>query len=800
MNNLFLGSGITIQSKLVRIIVLVSTVALLVAATLFTIFQLREYRQSMIESLTSTASITAENVQAAVWFDNKRDATNILSELSNDHRILTAAIYTKEKVLFAAYGQANKNTATLLALTELGELYQLESGAIHLYQPITLQTGGSVIGYVYLEATLAPLYQQLKKNIVVTALIVLSVLIVTILITTRLQKLISAPILKLLRATEAVKNNKDYSLRVDNTEYLEIQKLSEGFNAMLGEIQSRDKHLQHLALYDELTGIPNRSLFINHFNTAIARSKRTGTQLAVCFLDIDNFKPINDGFGHEVGDALLIEVAKRISGSIREEDSVSRQGGDEFAILLGDIQSLEQLEQSIERIIQAVAQPYTIDRYQHKITASSGVTLYPSDDGDVDTLIRHADQAMYNAKLAGKNCYHLFNSQHNQTILLKRHLIQEIEQALISKQLRLFYQPKVNMITGDICGFEALIRWDHPEKGLIPPLDFLPIIEGSTLESQIGDWVINQALTQLEAWQSLGINIEVSVNISSRHLHADTFTMALEKALAKRPTVEPRLLQLEILESSALGDIHAVSNIILGCKNLGVSIALDDFGTGYSSLTHLRRLPVDKIKVDQSFVRGMLDDPSDYAIVNSVIGLADSFGRSVIAEGVETSEHGLLLLVSGCAEAQGYGIARPMPAEEVASWCLSYKPNPLWMQCGSEQRTIQAGKIKLLKLFFGRWLDRFEKNINNAPGQVLDWPVMDSQHSHCHHWVKKEIHEQLFDAKWLRDLDNSHEKFHEIANDVHFKYQKDEVKIAREAMGALHIAADEVSKLIQKAQ
>jgi diguanylate cyclase (GGDEF)-like protein len=308
---------------------------------------------------------------------------------------------------------------------------------------------------------------------------VFSVLIITLLLTSKLQRLISDPILQLLQATKTIKQNKDYSIRVTRNDYLEIQELCDGFNSMLEEIQRRDEHMQHLALYDELTGIPNRSLFVDHFNTAIAHSQRTNTQLAICFLDIDNFKPINDGFGHEVGDKLLIKVAKRISSSIRKEDTVSRQGGDEFAILLGGIRSLSEFEQSIDRVYHSITQPYVIDGVRHKMTMSIGVTLYPSDDGDIDTLIRHADKAMYEAKLAGKHRYQLFNAQDDQKIMQKHHRLDEIEQALTNKQFCLFYQPKVNMATGKVFGAEALIRWIHPEKGLIPPLDFLPMIAGS---------------------------------------------------------------------------------------------------------------------------------------------------------------------------------------------------------------------------------------------------------------------------------------------------------------------------------
>jgi diguanylate cyclase (GGDEF)-like protein len=798
VNNILEKSKVTIQGKLVLIIVLVSTVSLLLAATLFTVFQLREYRLSMVESLSSTAKITAENVQAAIWFEDEGDANKLLAEFASDPRIITAAIYTKDKELFAVYDVTNEYDSVFFEFADPSQHYQFDTKSLHLYQPISLQDKTTIIGYVYLKASLDSIHQQLKKNILVTLLIVFSVLIITLLLTSKLQKIISGPILQLLQVTKRIKDKKDYSIRVARDDYLEIQQLCDGFNLMLEEIQDRDEHLQHLALYDELTGIPNRSLFVDHFHTAIARSQRTDTQLAICFLDIDNFKPINDGFGHKVGDKLLVEVANRITASIRKEDTVSRQGGDEFAILLGDIQSYGQFEQSMERIYHAITQPYSIDGFQHKVTVSSGVTLYPSDDGDIDTLIRHADQAMYNAKLAGKHRYHLFNPLHDQKIIQKHHKLDEIEQALVSNQFSLFYQPKVNMATGKVFGVEALIRWIDPEKGVIPPLDFLPVTEGTRLENEIGNWVINQALMQLDEWHSQDVKLEVSVNISSHHLQSNVFISTLADALEKYSNVDPKLLQLEVLESSALDDIHTIGSIISACQALGVSIALDDFGTGYSSLTHIRHLAVDVIKVDRSFVRDVLDDPSDYTIVNGVIGLADSFNRKVIAEGVETTEHGLVLLMSGCNEAQGYGIARPMPISDFTKWISNYRPNQHWLRCAAEKRTDQESKIKLFKLFTDQWITRFETYIQAPSGSGVVWPIMDRRSSHFGYWIKRAKQEYLFDDHWLQSLNKRYEKITEIADSLLFQYQKGDTETARKGIESLHIAVEEVNALLHQ--
>jgi diguanylate cyclase (GGDEF)-like protein/PAS domain S-box-containing protein len=563
------------------------------------------------------------------------------------------------------------------------------------------------------------------------------------------------------------------------------------------EIKQQQEKLNLMAHYDVLTDLPNRALFIDRFHQSIVHSNQTDMQLAICVLDLDDFKPINDNYGPETGDILLIEVAKRIKASIRKEDTVSRQGGDEFALLLNDIESFPQCELTLHRIHDALAEPFLIDNYPHKITASSGVTLYPSDGGDIDTLLRHADQAMYQAKLAGKHRYHLFNPELDQHTIKKQNRLNEIKQALDNNEFQLYYQPKVNMVTGDVFGAEALIRWIHPEKGLIPPLDFLPFIEGSELEIKIGNWVIEQALQQLDTWLTQTIKLEVSVNIASYHLLSKNFFIELEAALAKHPVIDSQCLQLEILESSALGDLDTISSIIKTCqKMLGVKIALDDFGTGYSSLTHLRRLPANTIKIDQSFVRDMLDDPNDYAIIDGVIGLANAFDRTVIAEGVEATEHGLMLLVMGCYEAQGYGIAKPMPAEEFSGWLANYTPNQDWLLFGHEHRTITENKIKLFSLITEHWKDQFVSNLQADPESVKHWPILNSKRCPCNTWIKRIRQEQLFNIESLDRLDQSHEAFHSVAKTIFSKYQDGDLKAARESIPELQAAFDEMANAL----
>ncbi len=531
--------------------------------------------------------------------------------------------------------------------------------------------------------------------------------------------------------------------------------------------KEQQQALELMAHYDVLTQLPNRTLFIDRFNQAIAHSKRSESLLAICFLDLDEFKPVNDTYGHNVGDQLLIQVAERIKDNIREEDTVSRQGGDEFALLLGDIESPFEGEEMLGRLNSSLAKPYTIDNNIITISASIGVALYPEDNADLDTLLRHADQAMYQAKLAGKNRFHLFNAEHDQQTIHKQTQLKEIAQALVRNEFCLYYQPKVNMKTGEVFGAEALIRWIHPEKGMIPPLDFLPLVEGTELEIQIGDWVINEALKQLNSWQAKNINLEVSVNISSHHIQSTSFFSNLDSVLSSYPDIDSKLLQLEILESSALGDLQTISNSIRSCqKTLGVKFALDDFGTGYSSLTHLRNLSANTIKIDQSFVRDILDDPNDYSIIEGIIGLANAFNRLVIAEGVETSEHGLMLILMGCYEAQGYGIAKPMPSSKLPEWLNNYTPNQDWINWANKSQTPQEKALVLLKLVTIHWFNIFDNELHKPLPSEHHLPALN--YNKCHHgaWIQRARKEKSFKQNWLEELTDAHKKMHDCANKV----------------------------------
>jgi diguanylate cyclase (GGDEF)-like protein len=419
-------------------------------------------------------------------------------------------------------------------------------------------------------------------------------------------------------------------------------------------------------------------LLADRLSRSMVQCQRRNRSLAVAFMDLDGFKAINDLHGHDVGDELLIQVAQRMKEALREGDTLARIGGDEFIAVMVNLENIEDSEPVLKRLLKAAATPVNLCDVMMQVSASIGVSFYPQDHVDADLLMRHSDQAMYVAKQAGKNRYHFFDTAQDNAIKTHGQSIGDIRSALVKREFVLHYQPKVNMHTGEVIGVEALIRWQHPERGLVPPLEFLPAIEGHAVSLELGEWVIDEALRQINQWQNIGVNLPVSVNISAYQLQQDHFKTSLADLLAAHPEVPPRSLDLEILETSALHDISQVSATMNACHELGVRFALDDFGTGYSSLTYLKRLPAYLIKIDQSFVRDMLEDADDLAIVEGVVGLAKAFRRDVIAEGVETIAHGVALLQLGCKLAQGYGIARPMPGSDIPEWVSNWKADDSW--------------------------------------------------------------------------------------------------------------------------
>ena len=478
------------------------------------------------------------------------------------------------------------------------------------------------------------------------------------------------------------KNGEIYAEMLTITAVYGSDAKTQHYVALFSDITALKEHqnqLEHMAHFDALTGLPNRLLLSDRLRQGMASAERRNQTLAVAYLDLDGFKSVNDVHGHETGDQLLITLASRMKQGLREGDTLARIGGDEFVAVLIDLCDGDASVPLLNRLLAAAAQPVQQGDLIIQVSASIGVTFYPQAQPiDADQLLRQADQAMYQAKLTGRRRYHIFDAGQDSNSRVHFESLERIRLALSEREFVLHYQPKVNMRSGKVVGAEALIRWQHPQRGQVVPALFLPVIEDDALAIAIGEWVIETALTQVELWRASGLDIPVSVNVGARQLQQTDFLDRLRLLLAVHRQLSPSCLELEILETSALEDVAQVSQLIESCAQLGIGFALDDFGTGYSSLTYLKRLRANTLKIDQSFVRDMLDDPDDLAILQGVIGLASAFKRQVIAEGVETVAHGTLLLQLGCELAQGYGIAHPMPGVELPGWVRNWKPDPAW--------------------------------------------------------------------------------------------------------------------------
>jgi len=438
------------------------------------------------------------------------------------------------------------------------------------------------------------------------------------------------------------------------------------------ELRRSDARLQYLAFHDAMTGLPNRALLLDRLEQLVAHP---GQQpLTVMFLDLDRFKAVNDSFGHGVGDELLREVTRRLTRCLRTSDTVARLGGDEFVVVLSQVAGPEACAHVAQKIIDAVSKPAVVGGRLLQVGASVGIACHPADGSNASELMRNADAAMYAAKTAGRGTYRFFQATMHDQAARRMHLEMELRGALRRGELQLFYQPKVWLSDGAPCGVEALLRWHHAELGWVPPVQFIPLAEESGLICELGDWVLEETCRQRAAWAQQGLGgLRVAVNISARQLEHGDFA-AHVAALCTQYGVAPAGLDVELTESVIMANPEEIAGVFERLRRLGVQVAADDFGTGYSSLAYLRRLPIDVLKIDRSFVHNAVLDSVDAEIVRTIIALARALRLQVVAEGVETEDQAEFLRSCGCERAQGYLYARPMPAAQLVDWMRAAQP------------------------------------------------------------------------------------------------------------------------------
>jgi len=444
---------------------------------------------------------------------------------------------------------------------------------------------------------------------------------------------------------------------------------------LLRDITARkqaEERISYQDYYDDLTGLPNRKLFKDRLTQAFIEANRKNRLVGMMFMDIDHFKDVNDTLGHEVGDVLLKAAAKRLQGCLRPGDTVARFGGDEFAVVLADMGHIDDIIQVAQHIVDTFKEPFDVLGHEMFVTFSMGITLYPFDDDNVENLLRNSDSALYAAKASGRNCYRFYAASMTARTTERLALQAGLRRALDQGEFVLYYQPQLELQSHRIIGVEALVRWRHPEKGMVSPAEFIPIAEDTGLIVPLGEWILRTACLQAKAWQKQGLaNVNMAVNISARQLKEPLFPQrALE--IVNETGLDPHCLELEVTESILVEGLEAVNTVLQEFKQAGIMISLDDFGTGYSSLSYLKRFPIDKLKIDQSFVRDMLTDSNDAGLVRAIIAMAKALGLTAIAEGVETQGQLNFLKDENCREIQGYHIARPMPAEQAADLILQY--------------------------------------------------------------------------------------------------------------------------------
>lgn len=533
----------------------------------------------------------------------------------------------------------------------------------------------------------------------------------------------------------------------------------------ISEFKSQTSELERIAHYDALTGLPNRKLVSEKIREAIHEVDNDNHvgMVAVAILDVDSFKLVNDNFGLEEGDRILRGIGETLSTLLRKEDCVGRLGGDEFAIVLTHQANRDQVQSAIQRFQDSLRR---VD-FGHgvRLTVSIGVTVYPFDEQDPDRLLRHADQALYQAKRMGKNVLHFFDPEESRSQELKMQSVTRIAHALKQEEMTLYYQPKVNLITGELLGVEALIRWYCPENGVVSPQYFVPLVENTPLELEMGFWVLNRAIWQLNEWQMEGMPLSISVNISAYQLQSPGFVEELAQLMKRFPSVSPSLLEIEILESSAVEDWDHTAHVVSTCRSLGVRFSIDDFGTGYSSLLQLRRLPVDTLKIDQSFILNMLRDPDDLSMVEGIVHLSETFSKRLIAEGVETQAHAELLIPLGCHMGQGHGIGQPMPANAMASWLDGWKSQGFWKEISCAFVSRELLQLTTVNAAHQHWMSQLEKMIQSR--DLKQAPEFNSKHCAFGRWYNGSGKRNFSDFQAYVELDEAHELLHSKGVAIH---------------------------------
>lgn len=693
--------NIPIRRKLTLIIMIISTVTLMIASFAFLTSDRLYSQKNVGDSLGIMADMIAANSSAAILFGDPAAATETLGFLKMQDNIEAGVIYDINNEIFASYRKPGMKVRLPVPGAQSEDVL-FRGGYVELFSDISYQ--GEKIGVVYLRSDMRAIHDRLFWFLGIVTAVLLVSLLVAYSLSAQMQHIITSPLFRLSAIARRISTEKNYSLRVGGEGRDELGNLILDFNTMLDEIQARDeklkrhqeelearvvqrtreleranqelasskeqaesvaKRMQFHAHHDALTGLPNRILLNDRIKSELAHARREQSILALLFLDLDRFKIINDSLGHATGDQLLRIVSRRIRDCIREGDTVARLGGDEFMVLLPRISSASDAGRIGNKIIESLNEPVACNGHDLHITTSIGISIYPFDGTDSETLVKNADISMYRAKELGRNKVVYYTAELNAGSRKQLALETNLRKAQERNELKLVYQPKIDITGNRIVGVEALLRWQRPGMGYISPKDFIPIAEESGLITPIGEWVLHSAFRQLKEWHDAGFpELTMAVNLSSVQLARAGFENILESALVESG-INPALAELEVTENVAMKDMESAAASLEKLKKMGVTIAMDDFGTGYSSLSYLRRLPIDTVKIDQSFVREIPDNMEDVLIAQAIIAMAESLNMSLVVEGIENVRQLNFFKQQGCRIAQGYLFSKPVEAEAI---------------------------------------------------------------------------------------------------------------------------------------
>lgn len=666
-----------IGNKLLLINVIAASISMMMLVICIAIIAFHSNRTNLIHDLNAEAHILSENLTASLAFNDTKSAQTLLEALRWSPHIKQVVILDNQGILFSKYP-----SDSTLTLNEADTLSSYLSN-VSIQQPIKI--GKQEVGRIQMNATLDHVYSQLQKFLLLTMFSMLLAGILGAFMIRRLQKYLTKPIIGLTKSMRLVSSTDNYALRFNLESKDELGELATGFNTMLSTIQSHEaeldselalrmqaeNRLQQLAYYDEVTKLPNRHHFNERMAKVVASSLENKVLCCIMVIDLDDFKIVNDTLGHHIGDDLLYAVGERLSHDLRVEDILCRIGGDEFALILDNLPSIKHAQHVAQKIIRLMALPFILEDREVFIGASIGISFCPNDATSIPVLLRNADTAMYNAKKLGKNYCQMYLPEMEAKNIRRFALESALHRALDNKELFLHYQPQIDINTNQVTGFEALLRWNNPELGLISPVDFIPLAEDIGLIIPIGEFVLYQACLQSQQWRErYQIDTAMSVNLSGRQL-IQTNIVERIISIVNSTRLPSHLVTIELTESILMDHSKETLSKLEKLSASGFTISIDDFGTGYSSMSYLKRYPIDILKIDRSFVSDLPDDANDVAITQAIIALGKNLGMKLVAEGVETEAQLAFLKIHHCDTAQGYLHSRPIPANEAEHYLIA---------------------------------------------------------------------------------------------------------------------------------